>query len=110
MGGLIPFFYRRILKMDIGNNVIIARIAILDENVNPTGIHIGDNTWVQRAAIILAHGHCRSANSVKGLFNTYTGKNCVIGINSIILPGATIGDPCVVAAGAVVTKNPPTPW
>jgi len=31
----------------------------------------------------------------------------VIGIRSIILPGVTVGDHCVVAAGAVVTKNAP---
>lgn len=106
-GGLMPFYYRRILKMDIGNNVIIARTAILDKNVNPRGIHIGDNTWVLRGAIILAHDHCRSANSNRGLFNTVIGNNCVIGINSIILPGILVGEHCVVAAGSVVTKNAP---
>lgn len=31
----------------------------------------------------------------------------MIGIRSIILPGVTVGDHCVVAAGAVVTKNAP---
>ena len=33
------------------------------------------------------------------------GKNVWIGSNSTILPGVTIGDNSVVAAGAVVTKN-----
>lgn len=35
------------------------------------------------------------------------GDNCWIGANSIILPGVTIGDCSVVAAGSVVTKDVP---
>lgn len=36
------------------------------------------------------------------------GKRCWIGANAIILPGVTIGDNCVVAAGSVVTKDVPS--
>ena len=36
------------------------------------------------------------------------GKRCYIGMRSIILKGVTIGDDCVVAAGAVVTKDMPS--
>lgn len=106
-GSIIPSYYKYIHKMDIGDNVVIARTAVLDKNVNPQGIHIGDNTWILRNATVLAHDHCRSLYESKGLFNTTIGKNCIIGINSIILPGITVGDHCVVAAGAVVTKNTP---
>ena len=105
--GIIPNYYKHFLKMDIGNNVVIARTALLDRNVNPRGIHIGDNTWVLRNATILAHDHCRSLDVNKGLFDTVIGNNCIIGINSIILPGITVSDHCGVAAGAVVTKNTP---
>jgi acetyltransferase-like isoleucine patch superfamily enzyme len=35
------------------------------------------------------------------------GKNCWIGVNSIILRGVTIGDNSIVAAGSVVTKSVP---
>lgn len=104
---IIPNYLKYVYKMDIGNNVVIARTAVLDKNVNPQGVHIGDNTWILRNATVLAHDHCRSLYENKGLFNTSIGKNCIIGINSIILPGITVGDHCVVAAGAVVTKNPP---
>lgn len=37
----------------------------------------------------------------------FVGNNVFIGINSIILPGVTIGNDCVVAAGSVVTHNVP---
>lgn len=33
------------------------------------------------------------------------GNNCWIGANSVILPGVTIGDMVIVAAGSVVTKD-----
>lgn len=93
--------------MDIGKNVIIARTVHLDTSVNPKGIHIGDNTWVLRNAMILSHDHCRGNNGINKLYDTHIGHNCVIGVNSIILPGVAIGDHCVVAAGAVVTKDAP---
>lgn len=105
--GLIPFYYSHFKKMDIGSNVVIARTATIDKNINPRGIHIGDNTWVLRNAIILAHDYCRGANSIGKRFDTYIGKNSVIGVNSIILPGVRIGDHCVIGAGAVVTKDVP---
>ncbi|MRS01689.1 hypothetical protein EG832_00440 [bacterium] len=33
------------------------------------------------------------------------GSDCWLGANSLILPGVTIGDGAVIAAGAVVTKD-----
>ena len=36
------------------------------------------------------------------------GNNNFIGANSIINPGVTIGDNCIIAAGSVVTKNIPS--
>lgn len=105
--GLIPNYYRKVLKMDLGRNVIIARTALLDKNVNPRGIHIGDNTWVLRESIILAHDHSRGKEGQSKLFDTWIGKNCVIGVRAMILPGVIIGDHSVVAAGAVVAKSCP---
>ena len=40
--------------------------------------------------------------------NLHIGKNVWIGSRSVILPGVTIGDGAIVAAGAVVTKDVPT--
>lgn len=36
------------------------------------------------------------------------GNNVHIGTNAIIMPGVTIGDNCVIACGAVVTKDVPS--
>lgn len=97
-----PLFLRNIYNMDIGKNVVISYKAKLDKSINPKGIHIGDNTWVLANAMILAHDYCRRLKT-----DTVIGNNCVVGINSIILPGVKIGNHVVIGAGAVVTKDVP---
>lgn len=37
----------------------------------------------------------------------HVGENCFLGAKSIIMPGITIGDNSIIAAGAVVTKDVP---
>lgn len=100
--GILVDLYPRYLRwrygMDIGKNCRISWKAHLDKSVNPKGIHIGDNTWVLSGAMILAHDHCRSLKA-----DTYIGKNCVIGVRSIIMPGLSVGNQVVI--GGVVTKN-----
>ena len=96
---LYPCYLRWRYGMDIGKNCRISWKAHLDKSINPKGIHIGDNTWVLSGAMILAHDHCRSLKA-----DTYIGKNCVIGVRSIIMPGLSIGNQ-VVIGGSVVTKS-----
>lgn len=36
------------------------------------------------------------------------GNNVHIGLNAVILPGVSIGDDCIIAAGAIVTKDVPS--
>ena len=83
LGIIVVFLGRHILK-----------------SINPKGIFIGDGTQVLNGAMILSHDACRGIKA-----DTHIGKNCVIGVQSIILPGITIGDSCVVGAGSVVTKD-----
>lgn len=97
-----PWFLRKMYKMNLGKGCKIAMSAHLDKSINPKGIHIGENTWVLREAMILAHGHCRSLR-----VDVVIGKNCVIGIRSIIMPGVKIGDSVLVVGGSIVTKDIP---
>lgn len=92
---LYPAYLRRRFKIQIGKNCRIAWSAHLDKSINPKGIHIGDNTWILREAMILAHDHCRSLKA-----DTFIGSDCVIGVRSIIMPGVRIGNQAVV--GGVV--------
>lgn len=72
-------------------------------------IKIGDNCQITRGVIILAHDYSYSIlNDVYGemLQNTAMttiGNNVFIGMNSIILMGANIGDNIIIGAGAVVS-------
>lgn len=97
-----PAFLRMVYKMDLGQGVRIAHKAHLDKSINPKGIHIGDRTWILNGAFVMAHDHCRAMKA-----DTYIGKDCVIGINAIIMPGVHIGDEVVVGSGSVVTKDIP---
>ena len=89
--------------MDIGKNCCISWKSHLDKSVNPTGIHIGDNTWILNGAMILAHDHCRDLKA-----DTYIGNNCVIGVRSIVMPGVSIGDHTIIGSGSVVVKDIPS--
>lgn len=99
---IYPWFLRNLYKMEIGKNCRIAHSVHLDKSINPQGIHIGDNTWILREAMILAHDNCRNY-----IADVHIGSNCIIGIRSIILPGICIGNQVVIGAGSVVTKDIP---
>lgn len=105
LANLYPLYLKKRFGMDIGENVKISYKAKLDNSINPKGIHVGDNTWILAKATVLAHDYCRGNNKKGKLFNTYIGRNCVIGINSIILPGVRLGDHTIVGAGSVVTRD-----
>lgn len=92
---------RRIVKMDIHPTAKISLRANLDLT-NPTGVHIGEWTYVAFHAVVLAHDMSRLVMS-----DTYIGKNCFIGAYSIVMPGVRIGDQCVVGSGSVVTADVP---
>ena len=96
---LYPCYLRWRYGMDIGRNCRISWKAHLDKSINPKGIHIGDNTCVLSGAMILAHDHCRSLKT-----DTYIGKNCVIGVRSIVLPGLSIGNQVVIGGVAWLQK------
>ena len=98
-----PTFLRKVYGMDLGNGVRISHKAHLDKSINPKGIHVGDRTWILNGAFVMAHDYCRALKA-----NTFIGKDCVIGINSIIMPGVHIGDQVVIGGGTIVTKDIPS--
>lgn len=102
IAGLYPLYLNKVYGMKIEKSTVISYKAKLDKSVNPGGIYIGEYSWILANAIILAHDHCRGLK-----LDTNIGKYCVIGINSIVMPGVTIGDHVVVGAGSVVTKDVP---
>jgi acetyltransferase-like isoleucine patch superfamily enzyme len=68
----------------------------------PRGIHVGAESYVAFDAAILSHEMIRRLYA-----HTRIGQRCFIGARSLIMPGVTVGDGSIVAAGSVVTKDVP---
>lgn len=88
--------------MHIHKSAIIAVGAKLDKTYG-AGVHIGEETSIASGAIIYTHDYCRGLHA-----DTYVGKRCFIGANSIVMTGVKIGDECVVGSGSIVTKDVPS--
>jgi acetyltransferase-like isoleucine patch superfamily enzyme len=106
----------RYRKLKLLGYINISCSATLESDLNldrvyPKGIHIGENTLVASHSTILCHEHVkRDRNDRRNpwVTDTYIGRNCFIGVGTIILPGVRIGDEVVIGAGAVVTKDIPS--
>lgn len=89
------------------------RIYIASFGTEPFLVEIGDRvTITSRVRIITHDGSTALVRNEKGdRYQRYArvkiGSDVFIGVNSIILPGVTIGSRVVVAAGSVVTKDIP---
>jgi acetyltransferase-like isoleucine patch superfamily enzyme len=73
------------------------------------GITIEDNVQIAPKVSLLSEGHSVSSENRQSLMvgHIHIKKNAWIGANATILPGVTIGENAVVAAGAVVSKDVP---
>jgi len=94
-------YFRRVWGMHIGQGCAISFSAKLDKT-NPDGIYIGRETALSFGVAVLSHDFIRRMH-----VDTRIGAHCQIGAHSIIMPGITIGDCCIVAAGSVVIRDVP---
>lgn len=98
-------------NLKLGKNVWIGENAILDAS---GGLEIGDNTQIGLGVYIWSHDSYKAAIqgintkvNKKGIVRkkTVIGKNCFIGGPSVIMPGVTIEDKCVIAPMSVVYND-----
>jgi maltose O-acetyltransferase len=98
------FFYGSDVK--IGAGTLINHRCYFE---NRERIEIGRNCRVAMEVMFCTSTHEIGSSELRG--GEYAGKpikvgdGCWIGTRVIVLPGVTIGDGCVIAAGAVVTKD-----
>lgn len=104
---LFPPFYT-----DFGKNISIGKDVFINSGCHfqdQGGITIGDGTLIGHNVVLATINH--DLDPAKNRKNHYApiqiGNHVWIGSNATILPGATIGDWAVVAAGAVVTCDVP---
>lgn len=95
------WIFRRILKMQVGENTAFALMVMVDVFF-PEKISIGSNSIIGYNTTILAHEYLISEYR---LGEVRIGSNVMIGANTTILPGVTIGDHAVIGAGSVVHRD-----
>jgi acetyltransferase-like isoleucine patch superfamily enzyme len=90
----------------IGKNVFINFDCVF---LDLGGITIEDNVLIAPKVSLLSEGHPISPNERQSLVpgHIHIRKNAWIGAGAMILPGVTVGENAVVAAGAVVSKDVP---
>ena len=88
--------------MDIHPTAWIEPTALIDRTW-PRGIHIGAGSEIGEQVVVLTHDFTR------GIYlDTRIGARCRLGPRSIVFPGVTIGDDCIVMPGALVNKDMPS--
>lgn len=95
------WIYRRLLKVKVGEHAAFGLMVMLDVFF-PQMITVGRNSVIGYNTTILAHEYLIHEYR---LGEVIIGDEVMIGANTTILPGVTIGDGAVVAAGSVVHKN-----
>lgn len=104
---LFPPFYADFGKnISIGENVFINSGCRFQDH---GGITIGDRALIGHAVVMatLNHDLSPARRSTMHPAPIAIGTDVWVGANATILPGVTIGDNAVIAAGAVVTKDVP---
>ncbi len=77
----------------------------------PWLVEIGDHVGIAEGVKLLTHGlgwnYRDRVPDLQVFGRVKIGSNVNIGSNAMVLPGVTIGNNCLIAAGAVVTKDVP---
>ena len=105
--GLFPPFYT-----DFGKNITVGKNVFINSDCkfqDQGGIFIDDGALIGHGVVLATLNHDLEPSKRPMLHPApiHIGKNVWIGANATILPGVTIGDNAVVAAGAVVNHNVP---
>jgi len=101
-----PLYINYGRNTNIGKNVFINFDCVF---LDLGGITIEDNVLIAPRVSLLSEGHSILPNERQTLVpgHIHIKRNAWIGAGATILPGVTIGENSVVAAGAVVSKDVP---
>lgn len=105
--GLFPPFHT-----DCGKNITVGKHVFINMGCkfqDQGGIFIGDGTLIGHNVVLATLNHAMDPRQRSSMIPApiHIGKHVWIGSNATILPGVTIGDGAIVAAGSVVTKDVP---
>lgn len=95
-----------------GGELLIGNRVSLNQGVNllaATKVVIGDDCMFgDLAAVRDTDSHQVAPDTPVQTAEVTIGRNVWVGRNAIIMPGVTIGDHAVIAAGAIVTRDVPS--
>ncbi|GGA67383.1 acyltransferase [Ornithinibacillus halotolerans] len=97
------WLYRVFLRMKVGKKTAFA-LMVMPDIMFPEKITVGSNSVIGYNTTILAHEYLIKEYR---LGEVIIGNEVLIGANSTILPGVTIGDGAIVSAGTLVHKDVP---
>lgn len=104
--------YAKLIGVKMGKNVRIYGNPFWMFSTEPWCITLGNNVHITREVVFITHdgGTLLFRDKIPTLEFTapiVVKNNVYIGVRSIIMPGVTIGNNCVIAAASVVTKDIP---
>lgn len=104
---MFPPFYT-----DCGKNIHIGKNVFINCGCHfqdQGGIYIGDGALIGSQVVLATINHGRKPEERTDNIPApiYIGKRVWVGSHATILPGVSVGDGAIVAAGAVVTKDVP---
>ena len=107
-----PIGYARSLGVRVGNKTRILGMEIGTFGSEPYLVSLGDNVSVTSGVKFITHdgGMWVLRNefpAIDIIAPIRVGNNVFIGMDSIIMPGVTIGDNCVIGAGSLVSRDIP---
>lgn len=96
----------------VGNDISIGNGSEINERVRLSNVSIGDNVMIARECVILGNVHSHDEKDVpmsqqkrERAPKAVIENDVWLGLRVIIMPGVKISQGCIIAAGAVVTKN-----
>lgn len=101
--GVKNWMYRSFLRMKVGNETAFA-LMVMPDVMFPEKISVGRNTIIGYNTTILAHEYLIKEYRIGQVI---IGDKVLIGANTTILPGVTIGDGATVSAGTMIHKDVP---
>lgn len=104
---LFPPFYA-----ECGKNIFIGKNVFINFGCHFQdwgGIYIGNDVLIGSQTVLatINHGKLPGERANNHPSSIHIGKGVWIGSHVTILPGVTVGDNAIIAAGAVVTRNVP---
>ncbi len=110
---LRPILIRK-MGCHVGKNTFFGDYVRMDTSYADM-IYIGDYTHITSGCRLLCHqrdlsGYCVGDNAADLGYRTgeiHIGKGVMVGMETIIMPGVTIGDGAIIGAGSIVTRDIP---